>query len=105
MEIDDITREIIGAAIRVHSSLGPGLLESAYRVCLHRELTLQGLKVDVEVPIPIVYRERHVDVGYRIDLLVEGRVLVELKAVAKMPPVCEAQLLSYLRWVATLSAS
>ena len=97
MEIDDITREIIGAAIRVHSSLGPGLLESAYRVCLHRELTLQGLKVDVEVPIPIVYRERHVDVGYRIDLLVEGRVLVELKAVAKMPPVCEAQLLSYLR--------
>jgi len=97
MENDDITREIIGSAIRVHASLGPGLLESAYRVCLHQELILQGLGVEVEVPIPVVYRGRQVDVGYRIDLLVEDRVLVELKAVAKMMPVHESQLLSYLR--------
>ncbi|HLE55785.1 MAG TPA: GxxExxY protein [Rhodothermia bacterium] len=97
MERDDITREIIGSAIRVHAALGPGLLESAYRVCLHQELLLQGLAVAVEVPIPVVYRGRQIDVGYRIDLLVEDRVLVELKALAKTMPVHEAQLLSYLR--------
>ena len=97
MEIDDITREIIGSAIRVHVSLGPGLLESAYRACLHQELLLRGIRIETEVPIPVVYRGRQVDVGYRIDLLVEDRVLVELKALAKTSPVHEAQLLSYLR--------
>ena len=94
---DDITREIIGSAIQVHATLGPGLLESAYRVCLHQELVLKGLRVEVEWPIPVVYRERRIDVGYRIDLLVEDRVLVELKALTKVLPVHEAQLLSYLR--------
>jgi GxxExxY protein len=97
MASDDITREIIGAAIQVHAALGPGLLESAYRVCLHQELVLKGLSVDVEWPIPVVYRERRIDVGYRVDLLVENRVLVELKALTKVLPVHEAQLLSYLR--------
>jgi GxxExxY protein len=94
---DDITREIIGSAIQVHATLGPGLLESAYRVCLHQELVLKGLSVDVEWPIPVVYRERRIEVGYRVDLLVENRVLVELKALTKVLPVHEAQLLSYLR--------
>jgi GxxExxY protein len=94
---DDITHEIIGSAIRVHATLGPGLLESAYRVCLHEELVLKGLRVEVERPIPLIYRGRQIDVGYRIDLLVEDRVLVELKALTKMLPVHEAQLLSYLR--------
>jgi len=94
---DDVTREIIGSAIQVHASLGPGLLESAYRVCLHEELVLKRLKVEVEWPIPVVYRGRQIDVGYRIDLLVEDRVLIELKALTKVLPVHEAQLLSYLR--------
>lgn len=97
MENDDITREVIGCAIRVHATLGPGLLESAYRACLHQELLLHGLRVEVEVPLPVAYRGRQVDVGYRIDFLVEDRVLVELKALAKTTPVHEAQLLSYLR--------
>ena len=97
VEIDDITGKIIGSAIRVHATLGPGLLESAYRVFLKQELLLEGLKVEVEVPIPVVYRGHRVDVGYRADMLVEDQVLVELKAVAKMSSVYEAQLLSYLR--------
>lgn len=97
VEIDDITGKIIGAAIRVHATLGPGLLESAYRVCLQKELLLEGLRVEVEVPIPVVYRDHRVDVGYRADLLVEDQVLVELKARAQMSAVFEAQLLSYLR--------
>jgi GxxExxY protein len=94
---DDITRAIIGSAIQVHATLGPGLLESAYRVCLHEELVLKGLSVEVETPIPLTYRGRRIDVGYRIDLLVEERVLVELKALTTVLPVHEAQLLSYLR--------
>ena len=94
---DDLTREIIGSAIQVHAALGPGLLESAYRVCLHEDLVLKGLKVEVEWPVPVVYRSRRIDVGYRVDLLVENRVLVELKALTKVLPVHEAQLLSYLR--------
>jgi GxxExxY protein len=97
MIYDDITREIIGSAIRVHATLGPGLLESAYRVCLYEELVFKGLRVEVETPIPLNYRGRRIDAGYRIDLLVEHTVLVELKALAKVMPVHEAQLLSYLR--------
>jgi GxxExxY protein len=93
---DDLTREIIGSAIRVHATLGPGLLESAYRVCLHQELVLKGLRVEVEWPLPVAYRGRRIDVGYRIDLLVEDRVLV-VKALSQVLPVHEAQLLSYLR--------
>jgi GxxExxY protein len=94
---DDLTREITGSAIRVHATLGPGLLESAYRVCLHQELVLMGLRVEVEWPIPVAYRGRRIDVGYRIDLLVEDRVLVEWKALSQVLPVHDAQLLSYLR--------
>jgi GxxExxY protein len=97
VEIDDVTGKIIGAAIRVHATLGPGLLESAYRACLQQELLLEGLKVEIEVPIPLIYRGQQVNVGYRADMLVEDQVLVELKAVAKVSLFFEAQLLSHLR--------
>jgi GxxExxY protein len=97
MEINEITRQIIGAAMRVHSALGPGLLESAYRACLQYELLQLGLKVQAEFPIPVVYRGVQLDVGYRVDFLVEDVVLLELKALTTMLPVHEAQLLSYVR--------
>jgi GxxExxY protein len=97
MEINEITRQIIGAAMRVHSALGPGLLESAYRACLQYELLQLGLKVHAEFPIPVVYRGVQLDVGYRVDFLVEDVVLLELKALTTMLPVHEAQLLSYVR--------
>jgi GxxExxY protein len=97
MEMNDLTGLIIGSAMRVHSAVGPGLLESVYKACLQYELVERGLEVKAEFPIPVVYREVKIDVGHRVDLLVEDQVLVELKAVAKVPPVYEAQLLSYLR--------
>jgi GxxExxY protein len=97
METSEITREIIGAAMRIHSALGPGLLESAYRVCLCRELELRGLRFQAEVAVPITYKGVVVDAGYRIDLIVEDTVIVELKASARTAPVHDAQLLSYLR--------
>jgi len=97
METNEITREIIGAAMRIHSTLGPGLLESAYRVCLCRELELRGLRFQAEVALNITYKGVVVDAGYRIDLIVEDTVIVELKASARTAPVHEAQLLSYLR--------
>jgi len=81
----------------VHSSLGPGLLESAYRVCLCHELALRGIAHKEEVLLPITYKGLTVDVGYRVDVVVENLVIVELKAVARTTPVHEAQLLSYLR--------
>jgi GxxExxY protein len=97
VERNELTRQIIGAAMRVHSAVGPGLLESVYRTCLHFELTQIGLKVQAEFPIPIVYGGVQLDVGYRVDFLVEDVVLVELKALTTMLPVHEAQLLSYVR--------
>jgi GxxExxY protein len=97
MEINELTGQIIGAAMRVHSAIGPGLLESVYRTCLQYELHQLGLKVQAEVPIPVVYQGVQIDVGYRVDFVVEDTVLVELKAIATMLPVHEAQLLSYVR--------
>ena len=97
MELNDITRTIIGSAIRVHAALGPGLLESAYRACLRYELQLQGLKVESEVPVPIVYRGLRISLGYRLDLLVEDQVVVETKAVVKLTAQFEAQILSHIR--------
>jgi GxxExxY protein len=97
MELNDLTGLIIGSAMRVHSAVGPGLLESVYRACLHHELVERGIDVRVEYPIPVVYRGVQIDVGHRVDLLVSDRVLVELKAQTIMHPVYEAQLLSYLR--------
>jgi len=97
MDSDAVTKAVIGAAIRVHSALGPGLLESAYRACLEHELNLQGLRVHPEWPLPIAYNGLQIDVGYRVDLLVEDIVVVELKVVEKLLRVHEAQLLAYLK--------
>ncbi|MGV3486446.1 MAG: GxxExxY protein [Planctomycetaceae bacterium] len=97
MEINEITGQIIDAAMKVHTALGPGLLESAYEACLAHELRKRGLKADVQVPLPIEYDGMRLDVGYRIDLLVGDTVIVELKAVSELHPIYEAQLLSYLK--------
>jgi len=97
MNANELTHEIIGAAMRIHTALGSGLLESAYRVCLCRELDLRRLRYQAEVALPITYQGVAVDAGYRIDLLVEDIVIVEIKAVARTTPVHESQLLSYLR--------
>jgi GxxExxY protein len=95
--INEITEKIIGAAIAVHKELGPGLLESAYEACLVYELVQSGLKVESQKSLPVSYRGVQVDCGYRIDLLVEDQIILELKAVEKMEPIHEAQLLSYLK--------
>ena len=97
VELNDVSGEIVRAAITVHSALGPGLLESAYRACLCHELSKRGLRSDVEVVLPLKYDGVTIDVGYRLDLLVEDAVIVELKTVRKLLPVHQAQLLSYLR--------
>ena len=95
--LNEITEEVIGAAIAVHRALGPGLLESAYEACLAYELVQRGLVVERQKSLPVTYRDVKVDCGYRIDLLVEESVVVEPKAVEELGPVHEAQLLSYLK--------
>jgi GxxExxY protein len=97
MELNEISEKIIGAAIQVHRTLGPGLLEGAYEACLKYELEKQGIKVLSQVGLPLFYDGMKIDLGYRLDLLVEDAVIVELKAVNKITPVHEAQLLSYLK--------
>lgn len=97
MVLNKISGEIIDAAIAVHRALGPGLLESAYETCLAYELNQRGLKVRRQVDLPIRYREVHLEIGYRLDLLVEEAVIVELKAVETIKPIHKVQLLSYLR--------
>jgi len=94
---NEISKTIIGCAIEVHRKLGPGLLESAYQECLLYELKLSGLKVRKEIPMPIVYKEVKLDHGYRLDLLVEEKVVVEIKAVEDFRDVHLAQVLTYLR--------
>jgi GxxExxY protein len=94
---DTLTREIIGAAIEVHRALGPGLFESAYESCLAHELTLRGRTVARQVAVPLRYKGVELQVGYRIDLVVDGSVLVEVKAVERLPPVISAQVLTYLK--------
>ena len=96
MKLNQITGQIVQSAIRVHSILGPGLLESAYRACLRHDLIRKGLRVESEVPVPIVFDGLVIAVGYRIDLLVENTVVVETKAVRKLTALNEAQLLSHL---------
>ena len=97
MEINEITGQIVDAAMKVHTKLGPGLLESAYEACLAYELRQRGFQVATQVSLPISYEGVQLDAGYRIDLLVESQVIVELKAVEKMIPLYDAQLLSYLK--------
>ena len=95
--LSDLTERIIGAAIEVHRSLGPGLLESAYEACLAVELRERGLFVEEQIIVPVVYKGRPIEVAYRIDLLVEKSVVVELKSVDEVTPVHEAQLITYLK--------
>ena len=95
--IDNITSQIIGAAIDVHRELGPGLLESAYETCLAHELIRRDLKVEQQKAVPLSYKGVKLDCGYRIDLLVENMVVVELKAANRLEPIHEAQVLSYLK--------
>jgi GxxExxY protein len=97
MTNNDITHEIIGAAMEVHKRLGPGLLESAYEECLIHELHIRNLNVERQKGLPVVYKEVKQDCGYRLDLLVEGRVIVELKSVENLAPIHEAIILTYLR--------
>jgi len=96
-ETDPLTHSIIAAAIEVHRELGPGLLESAYEACLLYELRLQGMNVKAQHPIPVFYKDVMQDCGYRLDLLIEDKVIVEVKAVRELAPIHEAQLLSYLK--------
>ena len=96
-DLNSLTKAIIGAAIEVHQRLGPGLLETAYRKCLAYELRKRGLEVVEEQPIPVVYDEVHLECGFRADLLVNGSVVVELKAKSAIHPVDKAQTLSHLR--------
>lgn len=97
MEINEVSGTVVDAAMKVHTALGPGLLESAYEACLVHELRKRGRKVSSQAALPVVYEGVEIDVGYRIDLLVEDMVIVELKAVERLLPIHDAQLLSYLK--------
>ena len=97
MEINDVTAIVIDSALEVHTVLGPGLLESAYEACLKHELASRDIKVVSQLELPVTYKSTLVDSGYRIDLLVEDQLIVELKTVSRILPIHEAQLLSYLR--------
>lgn len=96
-DVEKLGKTIIEASFRVHSALGPGLLESAYQACLMHDLKNQQLKLASEVAMPLHYMGARLDVGYRIDLLVEDLVIVELKSVEKLMPIHQAQLLGYLK--------
>ena len=97
MEINEVSGSIVDAARRVHTALGPGLLESVYEKCLKHELTKRGLRVETQVWLPVVYDGVEIEGGYKIDLLVEGQVVVELKVVEQLLDIHKAQLLSYLK--------
>jgi GxxExxY protein len=92
-----ISNEVIGAAIEVHKQLGPGLLESAYEECLAHEFSLRQIPFERQKPLPVIYKGANLDIGYRLDLLVDGLVVVELKAVEKFAPIHEAQMITYLK--------
>jgi GxxExxY protein len=97
MELNDLTYKILGCAYKVHSELGPGLLESTYEVCLVHELLKAGLTVEQQKLLPVVYDNIKLDAGYRIDLLVNGLVILELKSVEKLAPIHKAQVMTYLK--------
>ena len=97
MEVNQITETIIGCAIKVHRALGPGLLESTYAACVCYELIEAGLNVKQQVPLPLIYKEIHMEIGYRLDLLVESVVVVEIKSVEALTDVHTAQVLTYIK--------
>jgi GxxExxY protein len=94
---NELSKIILDAAFRVHSALGPGLLESAYEACLTYELRNEGLEVLTQVPLPLVYREVRLDIGYRLDMVVEDLVIVEIKAIDSLTAIHQAQVISYLK--------
>jgi|ERR1700722_1373898 len=96
-EINQLSGQVVDAAMKVHSALGPGLLEAVYEHCLAHELVSRGLKIQKQVPVPIIYNGEHLDAGFRIDLLVEECLLLELKAIEQVLPIHEAQVLTYLK--------
>lgn len=96
--LNQLTEKIIGCAIEVHKNLGPGLLESAYEECLSYELSINGIKNERQVPVPIIYKEVKLDLGYRIDILVENKVVLELKSIEALAPIHEAQILTHLKF-------
>jgi len=97
MEFDELSRSVIGCAIEVHRNLGPGLLESTYRQCLACELSHAGILFQMEVPLPVRYKDILLDCGYRIDLLLRGELIVEIKSVEALLPIHQAQILTYMR--------
>ena len=97
MDKNEISGAVVDAAMKIHSALGPGLLESAYAVCLKHELVKRGLRVASEVPLPVIYDDVKLEVGYRLDLVVEDTVVVELKAIEALAPIHQAQIISYLK--------
>ncbi len=98
MEFDKVSKEIIGAAIEVHKALGPGLLESAYEKCLVYEIAQKGLSFERQKAIPVIYKEVFIDCGYRLDLLVENKIIVEIKTVEFLNAVHQAQILTYMKF-------
>lgn len=97
MELNDLTFKIIGCAYKVHSELGPGLLESTYEACLEHELLKAGLQVERQKALPVIYDDVKLDAGYRIDLLVNRQVILELKSIDELAPIHHAQVMTYLK--------
>jgi GxxExxY protein len=97
MQFEELSKQVIGCAIEVHRELGPGLMESVYQHCLAYELNLKGIQFELQKSMPVEYKGVLVDCGYRLDLLVDGRIIVELKAVAALEPIHDAQILTYMK--------
>ncbi len=97
MTENELSSKIIGASIEVHKQLGPGLLESTYEVCLAHELKLIGLNVNQQVPLPVIYKDIQLNAGYRIDMIVENKIIIEIKSVDALAPIHTAQILTYLK--------
>jgi len=97
IQFEELSKVVIGCAIEVHRELGPGLLESAYEQCLAHELRLRGIPFELQKVMPVDYKGVQIDCGYRLDLLVDGQLIIELKAVAAIEPIHEAQILTYLK--------
>ena len=97
MESSELTQRTIGCAIEVHRELGPGLLESTYEQCLAHELNLNGIKFRIQHPLPVAYKGIHLDCGYRVDILVEDEIILELKSVEELKKIHEAQVLTYMK--------
>jgi len=97
MDINELSSKIIGAAIEVHKKLGPGLLESVYEECICHELSLRGILLERQKPLPVVYKGKKLDCGYRLDIVVEKAIIVELKSCEKIEPIHRAQVLTYLK--------